>query len=588
MYLALAGVLLGTVLLHPNQRVVGNAELHVWDHVWHCWWLRYAVEHGVSPFFSSLIDFPRGVSVMGEMSTLTFPVLSVPLQYIFGLVGSYNLMALAFLALAGFGGYLVCRRVASDNDTSLLGGVIYGFSPFIQVEMSNGMMEQVVGTALLPYFMLALLAINDRPQKGNTSAAVALLALLALTSLQTLVFAALLSPFCLLHGWTTTPPGGRRRLLTAYGIVALAGLAALTSIVTSLAVTHASLTRDVDWRSSADNPLLKSKVCLDVIRLISSAASGFSGGTAAGGTVVLVPFGVYMGKVVALLSALALVFTARVWRPWKIGLLSSVLIALGPYLNIGGRTELAFGARVPLPDFFVLTVVPQASRLLAGHNYRFMSLAMLFAALLSTLMLGVILSGLRVGAVARRATVAALCWFALVDFGFSIARPQPLTLPSAGVAVPSAYAALAGKADGAVFDVPLPYAHTSSIGLNGLQMFYQTRHGRPIWAGGADTSKPEKRDLALVRAARRMSVGQEWRLDGEELLDDCAEIYRMGYRYVALHRDQMTERDGLRFRELAEKNLGKPLTAAAGVAIYELPSMLKDRTERAALISRGQ
>jgi hypothetical protein len=569
-YLAFAIVLMLPVLANPGNRVVGSPDFHVWDHVWHCWWAKYSLASGMSPFFCSLLDFPRGLHVAGEMSTLTFPFFSVPLQYAFGLVGAYNAMALACFALSAWGAFLVCRRFVSGVGACILAGTIYGFSPFLQVELANGMMEQVVGTAILPFFVLTLLSINARPGRGNVALAAVLIAMLALSSLYSVFFGFLLMGFIVWQAWGQTPPADRRRLLFAHGIVALSGVLVLSGVALGVALTSATLTRHGNWKGYTTHPLMKNKACVDVLRLFSLSAT--SGSAAAQGSLTLVPFGVYMGKVAAILSLAALAIRDRAWRPWKVGLLASILLALGPYLNVGGRIEHGAGFRIPLPDWLVLSVFPQATRLLCSHNYRFISVAMLFAGLLSALALQRGFSRLRIGLLVRGLVAGSLTALVLLDSGWSVERPDPLHMAYADAPIPAAYRTLASRPAGGVFDVPLPYAQTCCIGMNGRQMFYQTLHGRPIWAGGADITKPEKKDLAFVRAARGMSVGQDWTLSEQDLQRDGAELGRMGYRYIAVHGDMLSKGDNARVRELATECLGGPVADADGVAIYELRS----------------
>ena len=118
-YLACACITFGHVLQSPFTRVVGVAHLHVWEELWHFWWTNVALTSDQSPFYSMMLGFPGGMNVFYDMSSISLPIVSVPLQAILGVVGTYNLIGLLSLTADWGQSPLFQRRMALEQDLML-------------------------------------------------------------------------------------------------------------------------------------------------------------------------------------------------------------------------------------------------------------------------------------------------------------------------------------------------------------------------------------------------------------------------------------------------------------------------------------
>ncbi|MGC1397294.1 hypothetical protein, partial [Candidatus Binatus sp.] len=81
---------------------------------------------------------------------------SIPLQVTVGEPATYNLIITLALPLAAFSAFLLCRRVSRSFWPSVLGGYIFGFSPY----MLGQVLGHLVQTAIFPVPLIALVALK--------------------------------------------------------------------------------------------------------------------------------------------------------------------------------------------------------------------------------------------------------------------------------------------------------------------------------------------------------------------------------------------------------------------------------------------
>jgi hypothetical protein len=173
---------------------------------------------------------------------------------------------------------------------------------------------------------------------------------------------------------------------------------------------------------------------------------------------------VYLGWVSLALAAWGARSGVGDRRGWVALAVVSWVLALGPFLYIGGDHALLPGSVfVPLPFYALWASLPLFSTI--SHAYRFV--------VLTQLALGV----LAACALARRprltpflAPLAALA--VLLDS--ALLSPADWPVPSADVRVPAVYAQIPGP--GAVIDLPVSLQSLAQ----GRYALYQIQHGRPI------------------------------------------------------------------------------------------------------------
>lgn len=141
--------------LHLTTHLTGRPTDDTGVYVWNTWVFRHELLAGHSPFFTSTLfalDAPTDLSLHNY--TAFADVIAVPLQPIFGVVGSFNLIFLLNIALAGLGTFLLAHRITGRVAESWLAGFVFACSPFITARSTSHF--SLVAAAPLPVFMLLI------------------------------------------------------------------------------------------------------------------------------------------------------------------------------------------------------------------------------------------------------------------------------------------------------------------------------------------------------------------------------------------------------------------------------------------------
>lgn len=106
--------------------------------VWMFRWWPYALGHHIDPLFTSVAWAPGGINLAWVTSVPALAVLMTPVTQAFGPFFTFNVVELAAPALASWTCYLLCRRITGSFVPALLGGLCFGFSPFLMGEVGQG------------------------------------------------------------------------------------------------------------------------------------------------------------------------------------------------------------------------------------------------------------------------------------------------------------------------------------------------------------------------------------------------------------------------------------------------------------------
>jgi hypothetical protein len=99
--------------------------------MWFLDWWPYAISHRLNPMFTNLLWAPDGTTLAWSTPIPLLAIAAWPITHLFGPVAAYNVLCLAAPVLAGFSAYLLCRWITEEFWPSLLGGFIFGFSPYM-------------------------------------------------------------------------------------------------------------------------------------------------------------------------------------------------------------------------------------------------------------------------------------------------------------------------------------------------------------------------------------------------------------------------------------------------------------------------
>jgi hypothetical protein len=123
--------------------------------LWFFQWPATAVAHLHNPFYSTALFHPQGVNLLAQTSVLGVTVPLIPVTWVFGPVAALNVASTVTPALAAFTAFVVLRRWVRWTPAAYLGGLLFGFSPFIlsNLELAHLMTTSVM---LLPLILAVL------------------------------------------------------------------------------------------------------------------------------------------------------------------------------------------------------------------------------------------------------------------------------------------------------------------------------------------------------------------------------------------------------------------------------------------------
>jgi hypothetical protein len=135
-----------TKALQPSQDPKLNA--------WLVAWTPFAVTHGVNPLFSHWVNVPYGANYAANVAIPLLGIVASPITAIWGPVAAINfLISLAFFSSA-IAGYCFVRHWTTWRPAAFLGGLLFGFSPYVVAE---GMAHvHTMFVCLIPFIFLVL------------------------------------------------------------------------------------------------------------------------------------------------------------------------------------------------------------------------------------------------------------------------------------------------------------------------------------------------------------------------------------------------------------------------------------------------
>ncbi len=129
-YLALAVAVFSNTWVSPTEHWIGG-DPDPPLFVWHLRWLPFALAEGHNPLHSDYLNYPDGFNLMWNTSVLFPALVLAPLTLLAGAILSYNVLVTLSLALSAWCAYLVFRRYVRRREAAAIGGLLYGFSPFM-------------------------------------------------------------------------------------------------------------------------------------------------------------------------------------------------------------------------------------------------------------------------------------------------------------------------------------------------------------------------------------------------------------------------------------------------------------------------
>jgi hypothetical protein len=167
--------------------------------IWFLEWPAYALTHGRSLTYTTALFHPTGFNLLTNTGVLAISVPLMPVTWIFGPVASFNVALTLAPVASALGMFVLLRRWVTWLPAAFIGGVLYGFCPFILQSLTEGQLHQ--GFLMFPPLIVLCLDEILFRQQARAWAIGLLLGLLVTAQFfvgtEILVMLALVIAFCI-------------------------------------------------------------------------------------------------------------------------------------------------------------------------------------------------------------------------------------------------------------------------------------------------------------------------------------------------------------------------------------------------------
>jgi hypothetical protein len=152
-------------LFHLTSALPGGLR-DPYQHLWSLWWTKKALLdlHG-NPANLTYLYFPTGMYHPLLWVTPYVHLLSIPLQSLLGLVGTYNLVLLLSFPLSGLTMYLLAYYLTENRFAAFIAGLIFAFFPSKSAHLAGHFLQLPI--YWFPLYVLYLFKLLDMPTRKN-------------------------------------------------------------------------------------------------------------------------------------------------------------------------------------------------------------------------------------------------------------------------------------------------------------------------------------------------------------------------------------------------------------------------------------
>ncbi|HET7695974.1 MAG TPA: hypothetical protein VFK57_09730 [Vicinamibacterales bacterium] len=234
-YSALACLLTWPLPLHLRTHLLGSTGGDTGIYLWNLWIFRHElVRHARLPFSTDhVFAYTGGTDFALHNYTPVAGLLGFPLVGPLGVVGAYNVVMIAFVALSGAAAFLLARQVGLSRAAAGLCGAVFAASPFITARETAHL--SLVIAAPLPLFLWALLRTLDTRRYRDAVLIGTVVAIATYSDAYYGIYCVVMGTFIV--GWRFT--AWSRGAATRASIAAVRVLDVLTALVAALIVWRA-------------------------------------------------------------------------------------------------------------------------------------------------------------------------------------------------------------------------------------------------------------------------------------------------------------------------------------------------------------
>ena len=541
-------IVLTIIFTYPvffSDMIPGGGDAY--QFLWFLWWFKKALLSASSPYFSQYIFYPTGVNLAFSAITPFNGIVSIPLQFMFGLVKTYNILWLSSFIISGYGTYLLVKYLTGNLKAAFISGLIFMFSPY-HFAHSLGHLN-LLSIEWIPFYVLFFLkTIKEKSSKNAIYAAVFLL-LVFLSEYTYAVYLSFFSVFYLLYYLYED----RTYIANKHVIKRLCLMGVLFTflvipfvypLLKELLISKSNYMYNVGFVTFSADLLgffIPSRLHPIFNQFVNPIYQNFTGNDA--------EFNVFAGYTVLTLSIIAfLKIKTKEVKFWVLSTAIFFVFCLGPLLHINGvftGTIENINFAIPLP-YAIIMKIPIVS--IARAPSRWDVIVMLNLSVLSGYGLAYIYKKFENHSFKGKpaSSYITIIFASLILFEFLC-----IPCPMANTDIPEFYSSLSkNPEDFAIFEIPDLALHVTFPEY----MYYQTAHEKKLITGYAHEPEscrkftentPLINDLYFMRETTENDILNQ---DIKEIGPSILNYYNI--KYIILHENYMTKQQ-LKF----EKNL---------------------------------
>lgn len=163
LYLILTFIATYPAITNFNSHFIGYGDTLV--NAWNLWWVQRSISNWTSPFHTSMLYYPDGVSLAYHTLNLFNGCLAFLFQAFFGmsLPAVFNTISLLTFIATGVGMFILVRSITGSSLSGVISSLIFTFAPYRMGRVSFGNLD-LYSTQFIPWLVLFLIKMQQTPR----------------------------------------------------------------------------------------------------------------------------------------------------------------------------------------------------------------------------------------------------------------------------------------------------------------------------------------------------------------------------------------------------------------------------------------
>ena len=100
------------------------------QNVWNIWWVKTSLTTGAHPYYTNLLHYPDGITLLFQTLNPFNGLISIPFQFFFNMDMVYNSVVLFSFVMSGVSMYYLVDYLLDRKSPAFVAGIVFTFCPF--------------------------------------------------------------------------------------------------------------------------------------------------------------------------------------------------------------------------------------------------------------------------------------------------------------------------------------------------------------------------------------------------------------------------------------------------------------------------